>query len=163
MRSVEYPVVLKYAVAALAKFADDFFEKLLVCADGKSSDILEHEIRRLQLDDETHEVMYQGISRIVQRPLANHAETLTGRATEDDIHGPVSYPGTVADVLTVYIGDAAANGGGGGEIKLVRGAVRGVGSDAGGNVESGLLEAETHAARSREQIDADRSFSVASH
>lgn len=141
MRSVEHPVVVKHAIAALAKFADDFFEKLLVSADGEPSHVLEYEIRRLQLDYEAHEMMDQGISRIVQRPLADHAKALAGRAAENDIHGLIGYAGMVANVLAVNVGHAAADSRAFGKIKLVGRAMDGVVFDGGGNVESGLLEA----------------------
>ena len=37
--------------------------------DRKPTDVLEHEIRRLQFDNETNEVMNQRISRIIQSPF----------------------------------------------------------------------------------------------
>ena len=63
-----------------------------------------------------------------------------------------------AKVRAVDIGYASADGGAVGEVKLVRGAVDGVVFDGGGNIEPGLLEAETYPARSSEQIDAQRVF-----
>jgi gamma-glutamyl-gamma-aminobutyrate hydrolase PuuD len=68
-----------------------------------------------------------------------------------------------ANICTVDVRDAPADGGAVGEIKLVRGAVDGVVLDGGRDIEPGLLEAKTHPARSREQIDAEWSFSVAVH
>src|SRR5271157_2605820 len=100
---------------------------------------------------------------MVQRPLADHAKALAGRAAKNDIHGPVSYAGMVANILAIYVGDASADRCAVGKIELVGGAMDRIIFDGSGNIESGLLEAEAHPARSREQIDADGSFSVASH
>ena len=132
-------------------------------ADGQSADVLEYEVRRLQLDHEAHEVVNERVARVVERGFADHAEALARRTAEQHVYRAVADAGMVADVLAVDVGDAATDGRAFGEVKLMRSAVDGVVFDGCRHVESGLLEAETHPARSREQIDAYGSISVAAH
>src|SRR5665213_163494 len=107
--------------------------------------------------------MDERVAWIVQGALPDHAEALAWRATEKYLHGTVSDAGMRADILAVDVGDAAADGGAVGEVKLVRRAVNRVVFDGGGHVESGLLEAKTHPARAGEEIHTDWSFSVSAH
>ena len=123
MRGIQHLVVFKHAVTVLAEFPYDLFEKLSVRADGKAPDVLEYEVRRLQLDHEADEVVNERVSGVVERAFADHAEALARRTAEKNVHRTVADARMVADILAVDLGDAAADGRAVGEIKLVRRAV----------------------------------------
>ena len=103
-------------------------------------------------------MMYQRIPRVVERPIANHAESLARSAPENYIHGLFADAGVLSDIAGVDFGHASANGSTRGKIELVGRTMDRVVFDSRRYVESSLLEAKAHPARSREQIDADGLF-----
>src|ERR1035438_8832032 len=110
MRGIQHLVVFKHVVTVLAEFPYDLFEKLSVRADGKAPDVLEYEVRRLQLDHEADEVVNERVSGVVERAFADHAEALARRTAEKNVHRTVADARMVADILAVDLGDAAADG-----------------------------------------------------
>jgi hypothetical protein len=124
-----------------------------VSADGQSTDVFEHKVRRLEFDHKADEMVHERISWVVESAFADHAESLTGRAAEYNVHGTIADTGTVADILAVYVGYASADRGAAGKVKLVSRAMNGVVFDGGGHIETGLFETEAHPAGTGEEID----------
>src|ERR1035437_3120724 len=101
MRGIQHLEAFKTAVTVLAEFAYDLFEKLSVRADGKAPDVLEYEVRRLQLDHEADEVVNERVSGVVERAFADHAEALARRTGEKNVTRTVADARMVADILAV--------------------------------------------------------------
>jgi hypothetical protein len=96
------------------------------------------------------------VSRVVQDTLADHAKALAWRPAEHHIDFSAANLGMLPDVATVDVGHAPTNRHAIGRVEFVNCAVDRVVLDRCHYVEAGLLEAEAHASRSREQIDADQ-------
>ena len=54
-------------------------------AKREPANVFENTVFRRELPDQPHIVAHQLIAGIVKRPFSNHRETLTGRATNDNI------------------------------------------------------------------------------
>src|SRR5690348_13073438 len=126
----------------------------------QSPDILKNEIGSLKLDDEAHEVINEGVARIVEGTLADHAKALAGRTSKQNVHFLIADARIVAYELPIDIGDTATDGGAGGEVEFVSSAVDGVILNGGSNVEARLLEAKAQSSRTGEKIDAYGFLSV---
>src|ERR1700689_3466807 len=90
-----------------------------MCSDREAADVLEYKIRCLQLQYEANKMMYQRIPRVVERPIANYAESMARRAPENYIHGLFADAGVLSDIAGVDFGHASANGSTRGKIELV--------------------------------------------
>jgi hypothetical protein len=154
---VQDSVVLDDAIAVRLKFFHDFPQKGLVFADRKAAHVLEYKIVGAKINYQTHKVIHQGIARIVDSALPDHAESLTWRTAKDDIYRGVAYPGLASDVSGVDVRNAAANGCAPREIELVNGSVNRVVLDGGGHIETRLFKPQAHPARPGEQVYPNRS------
>src|ERR1039457_4150881 len=153
IHGIEHPVVLQNAIALGCKFRDDLLEKSFVRANCQSANIFENEILRLQLRDDAGEVIDQAVPGIVQRPLAYHAEALAGWPSENHVHFIPADCRIGADILSIDLGDAPADGGAMGEVKLVSGGMDGVVLNGREDGHTGLLESERQPASACEKID----------
>ena len=92
--------------------------------------------------------------------MADQGKSLAGRAPENAIDGPVPDPSRLADQLGAQTLDTVRKDSSLGKIVLVNGAMHRIDLDGGGDVETGLLEAETEASCPGEKIDADWSHAL---
>jgi hypothetical protein len=130
-----------------------------VFADRKAADVLEYKVVGAKINYQTHKVIHQGIARIVEGALPDHAESLTWRTAKDDIYRGVADSGLASDVSGVDVRNAATNGCAAREIELVNGSVDRIVFDGGGYIETRLFKPQAHPARAREQVHPNRSVS----
>jgi hypothetical protein len=103
------------------------------------------------------------VAGIVESAFPDHAESLTRGAPEN--HVDVLFPnlGSSADVVSADVGNTTADYGAIGEIIFMRGGMNRVILDRGGDAKSGLLESQRQAARSSEEIYANRPLPIPLH
>ena len=119
-------------------------------ADGETSHVFENEILGLEFGDDSHEVVDELVAGVVESPLSDHAETLTGGPAKDHVEIAIPNFRAGANVRAVDVGDAPANGRAVRKVEFVRCGVNGIVLDRGEHMESGLLESERKTARSGE-------------
>ena len=90
----------QHIVAVRFELLDDLLQKALLLTDRQTFDVLEDEIVSSQFVDDAREVFDQRIARIVERPLTDEREPLTGRTAENDIHFTPTEVRPLADFRT---------------------------------------------------------------
>jgi hypothetical protein len=95
------------------------------------------------------------VAWVIEGPFPDQTESLARRTSNHNRNLRVADPRLLPDVVTVSLGHASADGRTLGEVKFMRCAVDGVVLERSTEVESGLPESETQAARPGKQVHSD--------
>ena len=117
--------------------------------------VLKYENAGLQFLDEAKEMKDERVPWIVQDAMANERKPLARRSAEDHVDLATVDTSGATNSVTVQFGQVTADHRRVGEIEFMDSSVDRVVLDSRRNIESGLLDAERHAARTRKEIDGE--------
>src|SRR5258706_8557899 len=109
-------------------------------SEGQSLDVLKYEVFCLELHDDSGEMSYQLVSRIVECSLADHREPLARCAAKHDVDLAVPQRGMLPNLVACKSDNAAAYRCTSWEIELMDCSVYWIELYCGGDFKSGLLE-----------------------
>jgi hypothetical protein len=127
-------------------------------ADGQPLHVLEDESPSAKFVNETDKLSDQLISGIFEHPMTDERKALAWRSSENDIHRPPADACRFADGIAGQADDRLRDYGSFGKVEVMNCGMNRVDFDSGDDVESGLFEAQRHAASSGEQVDSYWSF-----
>jgi hypothetical protein len=123
----------------------EFFQYPSMLPNRQALHIFEDKVGGFQLGYDAYEVSYKAIAWIVQRPMPDHGEALTGRATKHNIHTLTAYPCTTPDLVSGQTGNRPWQHGALREVVLVNCTMDRVDFNSGDNIETCLLKPQSQA------------------
>jgi hypothetical protein len=99
------------AIANAPELFNQLFEKEPVFANGQAFNVLENKMRGFQFTNDAGKLANEAISGVVQSPVADHRESLAGRASKHDIHPPPANPRSLPDLFAGQTDDRAGQDG----------------------------------------------------
>jgi len=115
---------------------------------GEPLDVLEHEIGRLDFEDDAHEFAHEPITGVIESAVPDEREALTWRSTEHYVDSPTSDSSSASDFGPGHVGDGLRDHRAMREVELVYCAMNGIDFHSRYDIEPCLLETQAEAAGS---------------
>lgn len=142
IRGVQNTIWQEHVVSALLEALDNLLKEQSRLPNGQALDVLEHEIIGVELARQSHKLIDQTVSRIVERTVPNHRKALARRTTEYDVDLAIAEPGCGTNIGRADLRYVGAHHSRVRKVEFVHCAVHRIDLDRGSYVESGLLETE---------------------
>jgi hypothetical protein len=127
----------------MGEFFYKLFQKAPMLPNRQALNIFEDEVGGPQLGDNTDEISYETISRVIQRPMTDHRKPLAWRAPKYNFHALTPNPCLTPNLVSGQTCNRPRQHCALGKVVLVNRAMDRVDLNGGHNIKACLLEAQS--------------------